>query len=634
VTSVTCAVTCGPPLCSNGGARSEYRPNECAYATPSRLRILDGGGSLSALRPAMTMQCSLGAAVLRVIGAVRVGAAAQIGRAAGVAIVLAIVVFVATHASAQPIVRVRAESRIELRTERRDGRVVVVGVLRDDLGEALADREVMLHARSADAVYRERRTVRTDTEGKLNAEFALPLGAYRLGATFVGDPDHERVEVERSLDLDRADVRLRVTVPEHGRLRLDVAEHLVDVVAVSDAGGGGLHVELSDELGRSLGTGTSDAAGRVRFVVRSEQLGPPAAGRIVARGAADALRADAQTEVPVVRVSPTRLGLSIAATHVQLGEPIRARGRLVDHAGRALPREAVGLFDRSEHLATVLTGEDGAFDVRVEATREGALQLEARYDSDAPWRDSSASARVRVDVAGASGGPLGWLLGTVGVTALVLIVLGSRGRRRAALARPPAPAVRNAGIEAGARRGRADRVDVGGNVIDLRDDEPVSGALVTLHAGGADAAIAESTCDAAGAFAIAELAPGAYELRVACAGYASVTHALVVPHRGEWSAVRVRLDSLRDRALDAVAPIAAEILPQRAWGTATPREVLERARAKGPPPSGLPDLVARAERAAYAAAPPTSADLEATERARDEVLGALKDTAAKTDARR
>lgn len=541
---------------------------------------------------------------------------------------------VPSRAGAQLSVRVRAESRIELRTERDAGRVIVIGVLRDDLGEQLADREVTLHAQSTDGAHSERRTVRTDGTGQLHAEFALAVGAYRLGATFAGDADHERVEVERALDLDRADVRLRVNVPSHGRLRLDLAEHVVDIVAESSAGGAGLRIELADELGRPLGAGTTDADGRLRFVVRSEQLGPPAAGRLVARADADALRADAQTEVPVVRVSPTHVGLSLASSRVQVGEQLRAHGRLTDHAGRPLPREAVGLFDRSEHLATVLTDESGAFEVRVEATHDGVRELVARYDSDAPWRESSASPIARVEVDSTSGRPIGWLFGAMGVTALALIWLGRRGRKRPALAAPPVPTTRSAGVEAGQRRGRADRADVGGTVLDVRDDEPVMGARVSLARTGLSDALRATESSAVGGFALEDLHPGAYDLRIEAAGYSQCVHALIIPHRGEWSAIRVRLDSLRDRALDAIVPVAAEYFPQRALETATPREVLERARAQGAVPVELPDLTARAERAAYSAEPPTAPDVEATERARDAVLEALQAAKPKSDARR
>ncbi len=601
-------------LFNRRSAAPEYRPKRRANATDTALRIRTRGGSLGSLRLAMTLR-ALAATAACVLSAASMPS-------------------LTSRASAQLSVRVRAESRIELRTEREAGRVIVIGVLRDDLGEQLADREVTLHAQSTDGVRGERRTVRTDETGQLRAEFALPVGAYRLGATFAGDADHERVEVERALDLDRADVRLRVNVPAHGRLRLDVPEHVIDILAESAAGGAGLRVELADELGRTLGTGTTDPEGRLRFVVRSDQLGPPAAGRLVARGAADALRADAQTEVPVVRVSPTRLILALAHSRVQVGEQLRAHGRLTDHAGRPLPREAVGLFDRSEHLATVLTDESGAFDVRVEATHEGVRELVARYDSDAPWRESSASTVVRVEVASTSGRPLGWLFGTMGLTALALLWLGSRGRKRPALAPPQGPTPRSAGVVAGQRRGRADRADLGGTVLDVRDDEPVAGARVSISRGGAADSFRATESAQAGSFALEDLPPGAYELRIEAAGYSHCAHSLVIPHRGEWSAIRVRLDSLRDRALDAVVPVAAEYLPQRALETATPREVLERARAHGAVPTGLPDLTARAERAAYAAAPPTATDVEATERARDAVLEALQAAKPKSDARR
>ena len=64
---------------------------------------------------------------------------------------LAATLLCAAGAAAQPRVRVRAESRIELRTERPDapGSVLLQGVLRDDLGAPLPGREVELQVRAA-----------------------------------------------------------------------------------------------------------------------------------------------------------------------------------------------------------------------------------------------------------------------------------------------------------------------------------------------------------------------------------------------------------------------------------------------------------------------------------------------------
>ncbi|MBW2465028.1 MAG: hypothetical protein JRH11_25490, partial [Deltaproteobacteria bacterium] len=59
-------------------------------------------------------------------------------------LIAVIAISCAAPAAAQPTVLVRAESRIELRTERAPNRLVLLGALRDDLGFALAGQPIHL----------------------------------------------------------------------------------------------------------------------------------------------------------------------------------------------------------------------------------------------------------------------------------------------------------------------------------------------------------------------------------------------------------------------------------------------------------------------------------------------------------
>lgn len=529
---------------------------------------------------------------------------------------------------AQTFVRVRAECRIELRTERRPGETVVVGVLRDDLGAALADREVLVSATPDDArQLPTRQTPRTDADGRFAAPFALDTGGYRIGAVFAGDADHDKVEVERVLDLSLADVDLRVGVPQHGWLRLDQATHDVSIDARSDEGGAGLSIELTDELGRLLGRGRTDANGRLGLQIRSADLGPPAAGRIVARSLADTRRAEAQTEVPVVRVGNTSVVLARGAEEVHAGDAIPLAGRLRDHHGAGIGRAAVGLYraGQAEPVATVLTGRDGRFDGRVEMPPDvEELSFVARFESDAPWRASSDSAPVRVRRIGGAATPWPWLALTTTVTALVVWWLTRRGRRDPGREADRAPVIRPPGVELAARRGlRPDRHDAKGSVLDARDEEPIAGAVVTLSRETEERPTLLT--DAEGRFAALELAAGTWTLAVSAPGYATIHAALVLPHRGEWSGLRIRLASLRGRALDAVLPVASEVLSGRAASAATPREIEGRlrghARAGGPART----LARAVEQAAFAEDPPTDALVGEAESARDATLAALRE---------
>jgi hypothetical protein len=538
-------------------------------------------------------------------------------------------------ASAQPLVRVRAESRIELTTSLRDGRVHVVAVLRDDLGHPLEGRELLLTATTAlgdspRAPARiERRRVVTDAEGAAGFTVDVPAGILRVSAAFLGDLDHEKIEVEREVTPGRAELRLRVRVPDAGRLRLDAQQHAFEVLAESPAGGAGLEVELLDELGRSLGFGVTDDDGRVSFAVPSAELGPPAAGRIVARSAGDGARAEAQTEVPVLRLAPTRLTLTADVEETRAGDTVNLRGVVQDHRGRPLPRAAVGLYADDAHVATVLANDKGEFAAAL-VLREVAplVALRARYDADAPWRESAVSAPVHVRVRRVlpkSTVALGLaLLGTLGA----LLALASSGRRNAP--RPGVgPTTRPAGLTLGAvRRRTADRFDVSGRVLDARTDEPVEHAAVTLRKRDGRV-VARGSSGADGAFALEVEGPAGNEpsevvLRIEAEGFTEAQHPLVVPHRGEWVDVRVRLESLRALALDAVAVVAREVLPTSAWGVTTPREAAEASARRGPEPlaAAVAVLAAHAERAGFGPVPPTRADVAAVWAARDAALEA------------
>ncbi len=442
------------------------------------------------------------------------------------------------------------------------------------------------------------------------------------------------MEVERVVDASRAEVRLRVAVPDEGRLRLDAPDHAIEVRVDSDAPTRGLRVRLTDELGRGLATSDADAQGVARFRVPSSRLGAPSAGRLVARTDSDPLRAEAQTEVPIVRVAPTRVSLAVSHSRPVRGDAIRARGRLVDFAGRPLPREAIGLFAGRARVTTTLTDADGSFDARLAPPREGPSTLVARFESDAPWREPSASPGVAIVVLAPNRTPVGWVIATLVATATILAAVGVGGRRRVPPAplgsqHPPAP-----GVEAGARRFRADRDGIGGVVVSLRGGDPVAEAHVRLR-GSADAAdLLTVPCDPLGHFALAGVAPGDYALEIVAPGHEAVVQAIRVPHRGEWSATRVRLERSRDRALDALTPVAAALFPGRHWGTTTPGEVRARAEDRRLPREPVATLAEGAERAGFAAKPPSAEELRATEAARDAVLDALHFDTSRSDTRR
>jgi hypothetical protein len=89
--------------------------------------------------------------------------------------------------------------------------------------------------------------------------------------------------------------------------------------------------------------------------------------------------------------------------------------------------------------------------------------------------------------------------------------------------------------------------------------------------------------------------------------------------------VRIRLASLRSLALDHYRPVALAVLSgPREFGIWTTREILARARERGADPRAFGELTSRVERACYAEAPPSVADVEAIGAAGEQAKAALR----------
>lgn len=528
---------------------------------------------------------------------------------------LSIATAVATPAAAQPLVRVRAETRIELRPRRDGEQLIVGGTLRDDLGEPMRDRALTLEVREGEArgPRRALQPVRTDGSGRFEAAIDLPLGVWWVIAEHAGDEHYQRHEVARQVLLDRAHVLLDVEIEGGARIDLDRAEHAMRIRARSDAGGEGLEIVVS-ENGRELARGRSDASGELPVTLRSSELGPPSASRLVVRSAPDAHRADAQTEVPIVRFRASTLTLEGSRTEVGPGQSVRLEGRLATSEG-ALSRKAVGLWAGDRHLATALTDEQGRYAATLGFAELGALDGEvvARFESDAPWWGASESGALplRVETPGAT--PWSWIALSIAICAL-LFALAGRRRRTAA---PPGGAelpVTAPAIELAARKSLLpDSLEIAGRVVDARGGGALVGARVRSQRG--ETTLGETTTDGAGHFAIA-LGAGVHSIEIEVDGYEPARHRATLPHRGEWSSIVVRLRSLRELAWEPLEPIAARLLPTPdLWGVWTARDLEAAARARRGSPRALPGLIASIERAAYAPEPPSAADLDAIRRA-------------------
>lgn len=504
-------------------------------------------------------------------------------------------------ARAEPLVRIRAESRIELGVSQLSNGVVISGALRDELGQPLADRPLAIQATPLDKRGRpHRRTLPTDALGRFELTIADTEHDYRLLATFAGDRTHRGVRVERKLERQRADVRLELRIPAGGVLELDREEISIQVVAESDAGGGNIRMRLSNETGQTLAAGRTGQDGRLELRVDPGVLGPPGPGLLRIESAPDARRAEAQTESRVVRQRRIQVTLEAMKDEFEAGSEIEVHGTVSTSEG---PRAAipVGLFARGSHAETVMSDADGKFAASLWLSAEpGTLPVSARIEADATHPPSEA--RIDIVVRPATPLPLSWLLGALAAAAASLGWL-ARGRieRGASTAEPmDTESVVATVAQAPRQTRRADRFRIAGRAVDLRDGHPVAKARVQLI-DRTGRLLFECFTDADGQFCSPDMPAGAMLFRLHAEGYVAAQAAVGAPHRGEWTDFQIRLESLRARALSPFRKLALRLLPSpRVWGVWTDREVLGWAKreASGRVPDIGP-LTLRVEQACY-----------------------------------
>lgn len=533
---------------------------------------------------------------------------------------------VATGAHAAPSLRVRAQAHLELHTLGSASGARIAGSLRDDLGAALADRELLLTAQSDERARPRARSLRTDAEG--NFEVASPCGAEstcRVSVELDGDAFYEHVQASHLVEPQKAEVRLSFSEPSTLAVDLDRPRTHIMVHASSALGGAGLRATLEDELGRTLAQGTTGSAGEVAFDVDSGALGAAGLGELVVRSAGDASRSAARSGKTVLRSLSTRLALE--------AQPVRADKRLklavrLQTARGPVGQRAVGIFvndSRQRHLTTLITDAQGAA-AREEALEElglhdGAWQLTARFASDLPGLGSSESPAVRVVVAPPARPSSLWL--ALPALASMAFALWSARRRQPAAGSAEAGAAREPAVRLGAIvRGRGPLSTCSGRVEDADTSAALPALLELEHESGA---LASVHSDERGQFVTGELPAGKLRVRVLSQGYASIAFELELPHHGTGDDLRISLRSLRSLALDTYALVVGRALAEPRTQGSTVREALAAAVSGGRASTSVRDLAHATERIAYARPIPFESDLMELQRAAANAVRELGD---------
>jgi hypothetical protein len=530
----------------------------------------------------------------------------------------------AAHVFAEPLVRVRAESRIELGVAHQDVGMSISGALRDELGNPLRGRVLGIEAFALeDSPSPLRNQLTTDEAGRFALELPDTEHDYRLLATFAGDSTHRGVRVERRVERARADVRLELRLPSESTLDLDATSLLIDAIAESDAGGDGISMRLSDESGRTIASGVTGPEGRLSLAVSPSAAGAPGPGLLRLESARDDRRAEAQTEARVVRRRAVFIEMRAIGEHFEAGNHLRVAGQVRTRVG---PRVGVpvGLFVGERHLETVLTKASGAFEAELWIDAPpGNLTIQARSEADATGAYPAAETRLTVPIEPPRPVPMLWIAVASGLLAGLLFMIGRASRDRAEL-EPGTSPPENLGssVHRARRQGRRDRHRINGRAVQARSGTPLAHASVKIVHEQAQGSCS-LVCDEHGRFASPILPAGRARLLVEALGHVSTQVDLELPHRGEWTSFVVRLESLRDRALSAFRRLTMRVLPSaRAWGIWTNREAREWLTQRAPTQQAtLGELTSEVERACYAREVPSEAEVAQIEQAAHVIEG-------------
>ncbi len=417
-----------------------------------------------------------------------------------------------------PRVVVRGGARIDVRAARSAGRLVLSGIVTDDMGAPVGGGSVVL------TVTRESSGPSTDvplsaTSAEVcetsNGEAAfggtggvvLPTDArarFCVRLDLPRDPYVAHLEVGSSAFLDGARVNLPLDVareavtlrfdPEPSILDLDGDVTSVDVVATTQddaeiSAAGGLLLRLSNEADVTLASATTAVSGDARFRFASAGLGPAGRGEIRVSFMGNADDGASTHSAPVER--RTRVGLEASrapdtAASLGLGPmTVEVVATAACEAGgcASSPTGSVELYlgETLVGAAALAKGRAGVV-ARSAGRRDFAFRV--HYVADAPWFVPAGDLVLRLPPAPTNLGA-GILVALAGLAAAGWVV-ASRWPRRdlAAGAGPPKPPAGRPRAGLKVLRAFATSPELIGRVIDAHDIVPIAGARIRLERPG------------------------------------------------------------------------------------------------------------------------------------------------------
>ncbi|HQY60298.1 MAG: hypothetical protein IPF92_10270 [Myxococcales bacterium] len=533
-------------------------------------------------------------------------------------------------------ITVRGHSAFDARVRRDRGDLVVEGVLRDDVGEALGKQIVALTLARRDAnggadpatdealraahscgvgliTGRTRGLeIATDGSGRFCVRARLEKERFIATLAWKGAPLLEGTTLSVPVDLGRRAVSLafeprpRTVSLERTPARFFASAETDDEGVAQPLAGLPLTLAIEGSSGGApipLGTATTDARGRAAIDVETQRLGPPRGTHLVLAfaGDADAVSAEARTPIEIhSRVtlrSPTLEGPS-SPSNPEEGIPIEvlattAAGPVSEGVVEATVGDVVVGAARVEggraNLVVTFSAEGG-----------GTREVRVRYLPQSPWH--LAGPEVRGELA--LRGPSSWSRAPLAIAGLLLVGWLVAGRRRAV----PSPA--RGGEGAGAARvpteraslevvphaaGTARRGEYTGTVEDAHEGVPLARVRVRVERrtfAGVET-LADAVTDDAGRFSfVLEAKLPGDSLAAEGPFHARFDEALPQP-----GALRIALITRKRRLVERLVGWARRVGgPYDARPEPTPGHVRRAARGRD---AGVAAWAAAVERAAY-----------------------------------
>jgi len=558
----------------------------------------------------------------------------------------AVLVLQAVAGAAEPVLHVRARTRIDLQTILRvkDG-LVLRGKLTDvALEQPISGHTVAISIEGDHGFYRYAEP--TGADGTFRWRIPLPVGQYTLRLTAGGDEDYAAsAPLVRPLDVTRATPVIALEAPDgvsaaqrHVTIIVEAhdpegdAEAPLDFTSAADA-----RAEHPADLPITLLVGERVVArlrtahGRVEHELEVAALGRPGAAPVVtARFDGDPLRNPAQAQRTVRVTTPTTLTLAGGG---ELGwkSALDFTGELGDASG-PVAGATVSLWagaagagdDEVRQIAAATTDERGRFTAHVRggSLQPGAWFVEARFRPPVSWREPSRSPSLQLTALAPQPLPIAFYASPM-LTALVLglvvlarrrpwrAVLERRQRPRAVEKRPSAGLTENRPRLLSTLRPPADH-GLSGWVCEAPSGEPVPIATVLATTGEGTRS---ATVDENGFFAFDALPAGKLTVEASAPGYVAERFERALPHRGELRGARIMLVPIRARIFSTYRAATLPLLPNAAAAeTWTPRELLDHVLRRALIVDELEALTRLVEEAYFSARTPDAGVLEAAER--------------------